>query len=280
MISIVRHITNRLLSTHPPYITGGGRGVGLSDFLFPRYCPVCGERLELDERPLCIRCNMDMPRLNLFSDPTGNALAQSFWGKADVERVAAFMTYVPKSDAAAVIRDTKYHNLATIGTGMGRMIAQEALSTGFFDGIDALLPVPVSASRRIERGYNQSEMIAQGVSQVTGIPLLNFAVLRQHFKGSQTKLTPEEREENVKEAFRVILPDALNGKHILIIDDVATTGSTLQSLVNEIHRNTHDTTTSILTLGNAGYLPTQRQQIPTHSIFDEAPLPKITIVHS
>lgn len=278
MISTLRHIANRLLYTPPPYLTVGGRGVGLSDFLFPRYCPICGERLELDERPLCIRCNMDLPRLNLFSAPTDNALAQLFWGKANVERVAAFMTYQPKSDASAVITDTKYHNLATIGTEMGRMIAQEAAPTGFFDGIDALLPVPVSASRRIDRGYNQSEMIAQGVSQVTGIPIINFAVLRTHFNRSQTKLSNEEREENVKDAFHVIYPDALNGKHILVIDDVVTTGATLQSFINEIHRSTQGVTASILTMGNARRLPSHRKPSPTHSIFDDAPLPKITVI--
>lgn len=117
---------------------------------------------------------------------------------------------------------------------MGRMAAKEFAANHFFDGIDAIVPVPLAKKRKRERGYNQSLEIARGVSQITRLPIINNAVKRLSFKGSQTQMSRWQRNDNVEGEFILKDSEAVKGKHILIIDDVVTTGATVISCANEI----------------------------------------------
>ena len=218
------------------------------DLVFPRYCPVCGNRLDIDERPICIDCNLRLPRTDNFLHPTDNAFAQSLYGKAHCERVAAFFRFIPHSDAAGIIYDAKYHGKDVYAEQMGYMMAQEASLHGFFEGIDAIVPVPITARRRWHRGFNQSESIAQGIRKVTGLPIISNALLRTDFSESQTKLDAYERKANVEKAFLLVDPAAVSHKHVLLVDDIATTGATLVACANQLEQAA-GCVISILTIG-------------------------------
>ncbi len=214
----------------------------------PRCCVVCGRRLALTERSLCSVCLLHAPRTTFQFTPYDNDVARLFWGQMNIEKAAAWMYYEPHSEIAQLIYRLKYDGRPDIGMDMGRLMANEMLASGFFDDIDILLPVPLASKRLRQRGYNQSEELAQGISDVTGIPVVQNAVKRAHFRQSQTSLSRKERQENVDGIFVVRDQKALEGRHVLLIDDVCTTGATLMAVgaaINEIS----SVKMSILTLG-------------------------------
>lgn len=212
-------------------------------------CPVCGKRLELDERPLCLNCNIGLPRTMFWENPYDNHMARMYWGKIAVEKVAAYFYFRPKSGAARMVYDVKYHGRANIAIELGEMIADEM--EGFFDDIDCLIPLPISIGRRMKRGYNQSGMIVKGISKATGIPVVRHAVIRRTFDKSQTHLTREQRRENVNDVFVLKDADALRNRHILLVDDVVTTGATTISCAEQMMK-VEGVKISILSLGFAG----------------------------
>ena len=121
----------------------------LLDFIFPRQCPICGNRLELDERPLCLKCNMDIPRTMFWEHPYDNPLARMYWGKIPVEKAAAYFYFVPKAGTAQMVYGAKYHGRGDIVMDLGKMLADEM--NGFFDDIDCIIPVPISIRRMMQR---------------------------------------------------------------------------------------------------------------------------------
>lgn len=175
-------------------------------------------------------------------------MAQLFWGLLPVERAAALFFYEPRSEAAELLYRLKYGNRPDIGEDLGRVMAEEMKIAGFFDGIDVLVPVPLSRKRQWQRGYNQSEMLARGISEVTGIPVVTNAVCREHFRQSQTSLSRRERQENVEGVFVLRRPQLLEDKHVLLIDDICTTGATLLACGTAI-QTVRRIRISVLTLG-------------------------------
>ena len=154
-------------------------------------------------------------------------MAQLFWHLSPAEQAAALIFYEPHSEVAQLIYDLKYHDRPDIGEDMGRLMAGEMQLARFFDGIDVLLPVPLSRKRLRQRGYNQSEQLALGISDVTHLPVITKILRRTHFHQSQTQLSRRERQENVEDMFELHDSSMLQGKHVLLIDDICTTGATL-----------------------------------------------------
>ena len=231
----------------------------LLDFIFPRQCPICGNRLELDERPLCLKCNMDIPRTMFWEHPYDNPLARMYWGKIPVEKAVAYFYFAPKAGTALMVYGAKYHGRADIVMDLGKMLADEM--NVFFDDVDCIIPVPISIRRMMQRSYNQSDMIARGISKVTGIPIERHAVIRRHFDKSQTHLTRDERIKNVDDVFVLKDADALRGKHVLLVDDVITTGATTISCANQILK-AENVKISILSLGYASKQKAQEVHEP------------------
>lgn len=197
------------------------------DFISPRQCVVCGERLAPTEHSLCSTCLLHLPRTTYQFTPHDNPMAQLFWHLSPVEKAAALIFYEPHSEVAQLIYDLKYHDRPDIGEDMGRLMAGEMQLARFFDGIDLLLPVPLSRKRLRQRGYNQSEQLAIGISDVTHLPVITKALRRKHFRQSQTQLSRRERQENVEDLFELRDDSMLQGKHVLLVDDICTTGATL-----------------------------------------------------
>lgn len=228
----------------------GGLVSRIIDTLFPRNCAECNGRLAPDERVLCIRCNMLLPRLNHFAKPYDNDLAQLFYGKVEIERAAAFLLFRPHSDIADIIYHMKYHQRPDIARNIGYIMGMEALKSGFLGGMDAIIPVPITAKRQLKRGYNQSLMLAEGICDASGIPVLRNVLIRRYFRESQTALSHLQRLENVKDVFFLADADSVRGKHILLVDDVITTGATTSTCARCIHL-AGDCTVSVFSFGLA-----------------------------
>lgn len=187
------------------------------------------------EEVLCTRCLSGLPRVRLHSFED-NDIARIFWALVPIEKGASFFHYARQSPYTRILLDLKYHNRPEVGEAMGRIMSEELKGRGFFEGIDLIVPVPLARKRERQRGYNQSVWIARGVSAVTGIPVDTQSVVRPVSNPSQTNLSHQQRRENVRDIFAVRHPGNLAGKHILLLDDVVTTGATMLSCAETIVR--------------------------------------------
>lgn len=228
------------------------------DLFFPRYCPICGNRLMGEEEGLCMACALHLPRTDTWENPYENEMAKMFWHQIPTEKCCALFYYSGHSPASNILYHLKYGNHPEIGIVMGKMLAEEGLRIHFFDDIDAIIPIPLTKKRQRERGYNQSEEIAKGISMLTHIPVINDIVRRTVFKESQTHKDRWERTRNVEHAFELSADyqpggkkgTYINGKHLLIVDDVCTTGATILSCC-KIMGGFTGTRFSIMTIGYA-----------------------------
>lgn len=200
------------------------------DLLAPRTCICCGRRLAVDEDGLCLGCNLGLDRTDFALHPYDNAMARTFWGRvASIEKAYALMYYHARSRSADLVYHIKYDHHPELAVRLGERMARELSACGYFEDIDMIVPVPLAKERERERGYNQCERIAHGMSRVTGLPVETRAVERTVFRQTQTRLTDTERLANVEHAFRLVRPELLCGHHILLLDDVVTTGATMSA---------------------------------------------------
>lgn len=205
----------------------------LADLLFPRRCAVCGRRLAAGEKAVCGACTFGLPYTGFRGAPA-NPVERIFWGKFPVGRASAYMFYRRGTRSRNVIFWLKYCGHSAIGVEMGRRMAADLSGTGFFDGVDALAPVPLARRRIRRRGYNQSLMLARGISAVTGIRIDGRLLRRTADNPTQTRLSRSERMDNVQGIFRAAAAPRIRGRHILLVDDVITTGATLTACADEL----------------------------------------------
>lgn len=203
------------------------------------------------EEVLCVRCQADLPRVRTVSFEE-NDIARIFWGLVPIEKGISFFHYTPHSPHSRILFELKYHNHPEVGKTMGRMMAEELKATSFFDGIDLIVPIPLSRKKKRQRGYNQSDWIAWGISEATGIPTDTTSVVRTKSNPSQTTLDHRQRRENVRDIFAVRHPENLESHHILLVDDVITTGATMLSCAETIARACR-VRFSVLSLAWAGH---------------------------
>ena len=219
----------------------------LLDLLVPRHCACCGQRLSGNVVTLCSNCNRSLPRTYYLQTPLDNEMARHFWGKFPILRAASLFFYMPGSDTAALVKDMKYHNQPSLAQDMGYFLAEESLPTGFFEGVDLLVPVPLTKRRERQRGYNQSYELAVGIRRATGISIGRKVLRRVHFAESQTEKSGVQRTENVENAFVLDRPEEVRGRHILLVDDIVTTGATIAACGRELAK-AGDVTVSVLSL--------------------------------
>jgi len=218
---------------------------------FPQNCLICGKTLLEGEEHLCFRCLAGLPRTHMHLQPE-NEVVKCLWGKMPVERGSAFLYYAKGGDVRKLLSELKYQGNAKLGSFMGRCMARELLSSGFFDDIDGIMPVPLHRRKQRMRGYNQSRVLAEGVSAITGIPMWNNLLVRTQFTETQTRKGSYERWLNVKDVFECLSPEAMAGKHVLLVDDVMTTGATLVACGDAL-REVKGLRVSALTLAVAGH---------------------------
>ena len=217
--------------------------------LFPRLCYGCGNHLMRNESLICTECYVLIPRTN-FHLKADNPVAQLFWGRCQIEKAAAFSFYTKDSRIRKLIHQLKYKGIKEVGPELGRIYARSLLHSGFFEGIDIIIPVPLHPTKMRKRGFNQSDLISDGISAVSGIPLDTKILIRKTISATQTRKSRYDRWTNVEDIFRVTYEKKLAGRHILLVDDVITTGSTLEACANEILK-VEDTKVSVVALAYA-----------------------------
>lgn len=176
---------------------------------------------------------MQIPRTS-YHKVKDNPVEKLFWGRCQITRAAAFSYYNRGSRIRTLIHTLKYKGNMEIGTELGRIYGQSLRSSDFISDIDVLMPVPLHPEKQKKRGFNQSEVIAQGLSDVTGIPVDILSLCRVEASQTQTRRSRYDRWTNVEGIFSVTNDEKLRGKHVLLVDDVITTGSTLESCANEL----------------------------------------------
>lgn len=206
---------------------------------------VCDELLSPQERDICLDCMSKLPKIEKLHL---EEIEKVFWGKVEIERATSYIYYHKNSPYNNIIHSLKYKNRPEPGERLAFIAAKEIAETGFFDGIDAIVPLPLSKKKLKERGYNQCDYIAAGISRATGIPVLKGAVVRTTANETQTHKNRDERWKNVEGIFALDRPQDIEGKHVLLLDDILTTGATLASCAKTIQAGCN-CRISVFTLG-------------------------------
>lgn len=220
------------------------------NLFFPDLCTVCNERLSEGEQHICTDCLILLPKTNFHLQPD-NRLEQFFAGRIPFQHIAAYAYFVKGGSIQSIIHELKYNHNHAIGYFLGQLCGENLKGSKFISEIDLLVPVPLHPKRQKQRGYNQSLEICKGISEITGIKIDTTTLIRKVNNKSQTKNTRFDRWKNVEDIFQLTDFEAFNGKHILLVDDVVTTGSTLESCAKEILK-CEGSNISIYAVGTAG----------------------------
>jgi ComF family protein len=203
------------------------------NLLFPDVCVVCGNALQKNEHQLCLSCLHDIPKTNYHLMPD-NPIEKRFWGKVPVEQATAYFFFQKGSSFQKLLHILKYKGNKEIGELMGKYAAIDLLDAPGYETVDLIIPVPLHPRKFKSRGYNQSEWIGKGLSLILNKPMDITTLLRVRENASQTTKTVFERYENTEGIFELSDKTVLEGKHVLLVDDVLTTGSTLEACIRAL----------------------------------------------
>ncbi len=220
------------------------------NLIYPSVCAACGETLLKNEETVCLKCRYTLPRTGYELDAE-NPLKQNFYGRVRIHAVTALYFFAKSGKVQHLIHELKYKGNEAAGLFLGRQLGESIKEAPLFQGIDIIIPVPLHPKREHKRGYNQALIISQGISEVTGIPIGDKYLVRTVYNETQTHKSFEERYHNVQGIFKVCFAEELKGKHVLLVDDVLTTGATLESCVHELE-SIPDITISVATAACAG----------------------------
>ena len=198
--------------------------------IFPRICIGCGNNLWRYEELLCQMCEFTLPR-TMFHLDRDNPVARLLWGRADIVFGMAFLFFNKGSKVQHIIHALKYKGKKEVGIYLGKRYGMELKNCGTFNSWDCIIPIPLHRKKLIKRGYNQSDLFAAGLSESLGIPAVNTLLARIRANDTQTRKSRFGRYQNVKEIFSLNDPGCYEGKHLLLVDDVITTGATLESCI-------------------------------------------------
>jgi ComF family protein len=199
-----------------------------TSLLYPELCPACDAPLNNSEKEICVKCEYDLPYTD-FHLQGDNLLAKQFWGRIPLHTAMALLYFTKESKTQHLMHQLKYKNQPQVGFLLGEMIGERLLNNGLHQNFDYIIPVPLHEKRQRTRGYNQSEYIANGIAAVLKIPVKTKVLIKYKETKSQTKNERFKRFENLENVFMVLQPAAITGKHILLVDDVVTTGATLEA---------------------------------------------------
>ena len=198
------------------------------NLLFPRTCAGCGNILLEGEDTVCTTCRFLLPKTGYEHNPD-NPLAQLFYGQMPFNAVMAEFFFSKTGKVQHLIHGLKYHHCRENGIFLGQEIGKSLLQEPDYQGIEYIIPIPLHPKKEKIRGYNQSHVIAEGISDIMNVPIAEKCLVRKVFTDTQTKKSREERYQNVKDIFDVKNAAKIAGKHVLLVDDVLTTGATLMS---------------------------------------------------
>ena len=200
--------------------------------LFPHVCTGCGNDILNEETVLCMRCIDALPETN-FEMHANNPVEKTFWGRLPLIGATAQFDFTKESLMQHLMHQFKYKANRELGLQLGRIMGEQIRKSGRFSA-DALIPVPLFPVKEKRRGYNQATVLCEGMAESMGIPVLNKAITRPQHTETQTKKGRIERWKNMEGKFILTSPDALRNKHLLLVDDVVTTGATFEACGNEL----------------------------------------------
>ncbi len=203
----------------------------LADFvslLFPELCAACRESLVANEKLICTDCRFNLPYTN-FHLQADNIVARQFWGKIQLEAAYALLYFIKGGKVQNLMHQFKYNGIKQIGNLMGSIAGEQLLKNPAFKTVDVIIPVPLHKKRLKERGYNQSACFAEGIASRLNAVVEENNLVRVTSTQTQTRKSRFARFENMQEVFTVLDPNRLENKHVLIVDDIVTTGSTLEA---------------------------------------------------
>ena len=209
----------------------------INDFIsliFPRICAGCGNSLWKNEEELCHFCEYHLPKTNFHHDPE-NPVTRLFWGRVKIETGAAFLYFNKGSKVQRLVHQLKYKGRKDIGIYLGDQYGQSLKYAPLFNSADAIIPVPLHKKKIMQRGYNQSEQFAIGLAGSMNIPVNKHLLSRIKATETQTRKSRFSRYQNVKEIFTVQSPYEWKGKYLMLVDDVITTGATLESCIQALN---------------------------------------------
>ncbi|MFV0391691.1 MAG: ComF family protein [Paludibacteraceae bacterium] len=221
----------------------------LVDLFYPNLCLICGENLVENESQLCMKCIRDIPKTN-YHLQKDNPVEKRFWGKVPVKRASSYFFFQKGSDFQKLIHELKYRGNREVGIVLGKLAAVDLLDSENFTSVDVLVPVPLHEKKKAKRGYNQSDVICHGMAVAMNKPVSTDNLYRTRENTTQTRKSVYERFENTTGIFSVRKPEEFSGKHILLVDDVLTTGSTLESCIYALQKYS-DAKISVFTLAMA-----------------------------
>lgn len=200
--------------------------------LFPHICTGCGSDILSEKSALCMRCIDAMPETN-FELLAGNPVEKIFWGRLPVASGAAHFYFTKESLMQHLMHQFKYKGNMELGLQLGRIMGEQLKKSGRFLA-DALIPLPLFPAKEKRRGYNQATVLCKGIADVLNLPVLENIIIRPLHTETQTKKGRVERWKNIEGKFVLINPELISNKKILLIDDVITTGATLEACGNEL----------------------------------------------
>jgi len=221
----------------------------LLSICYPDLCVPCGELLVKGEEALCLNCLYNLPKTN-FHLQNDNPVEERFWGKIQLFRATAFFYFEKGSNFQKLLHNLKYKNDKNLGYVLGKYAAADLMESPDFLTVDTIVPVPLHQNKLKTRGYNQSEWIGKGLSEIMNIAQDSTNLIREKENPSQTNKSVFERYENTEGIFDIKDKALFEGQHILLVDDVLTTGSTLEACVHAL-KKTKDIKISIFTLALA-----------------------------
>jgi len=220
-------LINKVLSTPQRWVQD------LGALFLPRRCAGCDTGLMRFEQVLCLGCVQDLPFARM-QDLPGNRVEQLFWGKAPLAAASAHLLFSPQGMVQRMLHRLKYSHDREVGLWLGRSMANELKASPRFADVDTLIPVPLHPRKERQRGYNQSQVIVEGMREVWPLDVVGRELMRVVRTPSQTRRGRLDRWRNVKEAFQLDQPKRLSGRHVLLVDDVITTGSTLEGCIKAL----------------------------------------------
>lgn len=203
----------------------------LFSLLYPNVCMACNGPLAMGEDLICVACLMGLPKTQFHTD-ANNPVAQTFWGRVPLNAAFAYYYFEKGANVQRLLHNLKYNGQKALGEKLGLLYGSELKEGQWLGAVDVVLPVPLHKRKLRKRGYNQSEFFAIGMASALGAQTNTQTLVKTVATQSQTKKSREERVANVKEVFMLNNPESLKNKHVLLVDDVITTGATIEACVN------------------------------------------------